>query len=275
MRKLLWVLMSCGIFGVKGQDAAGIRALTAPDTLAAYPLSVTERFTTNLLFPSPIFKVDLGTGDVLARKMGQTENVLLLKANRPGMASTNVSVYLTDGRFYSFLVRYADSLTSYNYSFCPGAPRALFTGAVASVERLDSDAVAVAAHRGRLRVGGSDGSVSLRLKGLFLKDGLMWMSFRARNRSSVDFLPGGMRFAVQDRKRVRRTAVQSIEVQPVYVGARGELAGGGQLSVVAALHALTVGKGKQLVVEWREANGGRRVRLVIRGKHLLRAKKID
>lgn len=274
MRKLLWVLMSFGIFGVKGQDAAGIRALTAPDTLAAYPLSVTERYTTNLLFPSPIFKVDLGTGDVLARKMGQTENVLLLKANRPGMPSTNVSVYLTDGRFYSFLVRYADSLTSYNYSFCKGAPRALFTGSVASVEQLDSDAVAVAAHTIRLRIAGSDGRVSLRLKGLFLKDGLMWMHFHAQNRSAIDFIPAGLRFAVQDRKRVRRTAVQSIDLQPVYTGSAAELAGGAQLSLVAALHALTIGRDKQLVVEWREAGGSRRVRLVINGKHLLRAKKI-
>jgi hypothetical protein len=115
----------------------------------------------------------------------------------------------------------------------------------------------------------------LRLKGLFLKDGLLWMSFRARNHSSVDFIPGGMRFVVQDRKRVRRTAVQSIEVQLVYVGSASELAGGGELSLVAALHALTIAKGKQLVVEWREADDGRRVQLVIRGKLLLRAKKID
>src|SRR5579859_6002873 len=91
--------------------------LAMPDTIGAYPLLVTERYTTNLLFPSPIFKVDIGTADVLARKMGKTENVLLLKADRRGMASTNVSVYLADGRFFSFEVRYADSLSTFNYSF--------------------------------------------------------------------------------------------------------------------------------------------------------------
>ena len=253
----------------------GLAGLTAPDTIGAYPLSVTERFTTNLLFPSPIFRVDLGSGDVLARKMGKTENVLLLKANRAGVRATNVSVYLTDGRFYSFIVRYTDSLTSFNYSFCSGVPRVRFSGEAGDVGRMDSDAVVVVSKRGFLRAWGSDGGVRLSLRGLYSRDALLWMVFSARNRSDVEFQREGVRVTVEDRRQVRRAAVQSVEVEPVMIRGGDFLGGGRRMPVVVGLRPLVLARGKRMVVEWREAGGGRRVRVVLSRRQLLRARKLE
>jgi conjugative transposon TraN protein len=285
MKRFVWGMLWFGVLCCKGQDAglawpqalhsAPAASLPAPDTIQAYPLSITERYTTNLLFPAAIFKVDIGTADVLARKMGLTENVLLLKAGRRGMASTNVSVYLVDGRLFSFLVSYADSLSSFNYSFCPRGPRALLKGMGTDKERLDSDAAEVALRGGRLKEKVSAGRVRLGLKGIFLKDGLMWLGLKAHNGSAVDFVPAGMRFSIEDRKKVRRTAMQSLEVAASYIRAGNEvLCGGMSMPLVAGLRPITVAKGKRLVVEWRENGNGRRLRLVIGGKRLLRAVKL-
>ncbi|HVU97997.1 MAG TPA: DUF4138 domain-containing protein [Puia sp.] len=271
MKRSLFVVLS---FAVLCASAQGPAALLAPDTIGAYPLSVTERFTTNLLFPSPIFRVDLGSGDVLAKKMGKTENVLLLKANRAGVRPTNVSVYLNDGRFYSFVVRYADTLTTFNYSFCSGPPRVRFSGEAGDIARLDSDAIAIVAKPGFLHAAGSDGGVRLSLRGLYTHDALLWLVFSARNRSEVEFERDGVRITVEDRHRVRRAAVQSVEVDPVMVRGGDFLGGGRRMPVVVALRPLVLARGKRMVVEWREAGGGRRVRVVVSRRQLLRARKI-
>jgi hypothetical protein len=229
MKKLMFILFVAGAMCARGQG------LAVPDTISAYPLSVTERFTTNLLFPSPIFRVDLGSSDVLAKKMGKTENVLLLKANRAGVRPTNVSVYLQDGRFYSFVVSYADSLKAFNYSFCSGVARVRFSGEGGDVARLDSDVVAMAARAagGRfVRAKGSDGGVGLSLHGLYGKDGLLWMVMAASNRSTVDFEREGVRIAIEDHRRMRREAVQSVELEPVLMRGGDFLGGGRRMLVV-------------------------------------------
>jgi len=273
MKKLLFVVLSFGALCASAQGPAA--TLAAPDTIGAYPLSVTDRFTTNLLFPSPIFKVDLGSGDVLAKKMGKTENILLLKANHTGGRPTNVSVYLTDGRFYSFVVRYADSLTTFNYSFCSGPPRIRFSGEAGDIAQLDSDAVAVVAKPGFLHTAGSDGGVRLSLKGLYTRDALLWLVFSARNRSDVEFEREGVRITVEDRRRMRRAALQSVEVDPVMVRGGDFLSGGRRMPVVVAIRPLVLARGKRMVIEWREAGGGRRVRVVVSRRQLLRARKLE
>src|SRR4051812_43764006 len=109
----VWVLL---IFSLKVE--AGVSVI-APrmDSIGSFPLQLAERYTTNLIFPFAIVGVDLGSGDVIAKKMGKTENVLLLKAGKAHFLPTNVSVYLKNGVLYSFRVTYADSLLVFNYSF--------------------------------------------------------------------------------------------------------------------------------------------------------------
>ena len=258
----------------QSQAVAQSQTLAAPDTIAAYPLQITTRYTTNILFPSAIFRVDLGTEDVLAKKMDKTENVLLLKANRKGMEPTNVSVYLADGKFYSFAVTYGDSLASYNYSFSAPASRAQYTGILTNTDHLDADAATIATLHARDHLSTSSGRVHLRLNGIFLKDNLLWLNLRARNASPIDFQPAVLHFSIRDRKRLRRTATQSIDLSPVYIPADSALSADHATSLIAALKPFTLSRDKQLVVEWREAGDGRRVRLTIRGHHLLHAKRI-
>jgi hypothetical protein len=223
--------------------------------------------------------VDLGAGDVIAKKMGRTENVLLLKANRAHFAGTNVSVYLTSGVLYSFDVRYADSLGTYNYLFAKegtlvaGGP-VQFSGMPANAAVLEADADRVSRRRGFLHVGGSDGDVRLALRGVYIRDGLLWMGFVARNRSLIAFDPWLLGFSLEDIKRARRTAVQSIGLEPVYASGMEALPGGGRTRFGVGFQPFTIAKGKRLVVEWSE-KGGRRVLIRVKAKKLLRARKLD
>ena len=90
----------------------------------------------------------------------------------------------------------------------------------------------------------------------------------------IDFEREGVRFSIEDRSRARRTAMQSVEVEPVFLRGGDFLAGGRSMPMVVALRPVSLARGKRLVVEWREAHGGRRVRVVIGRKQLQRTKKI-
>jgi conjugative transposon TraN protein len=273
MKKLLLILLSSTLSATTHPTSA--QPLAAPDTISAYPLTVTERFTTNLLFPAPIFRVDLGSGDILARKMGKTENVLLLKANRPGVRPTNVSVYLADGEFYSFIIRYADTLANFNYSFGLGAPHALFTSNLPDIAKLDSDIVDLAARPPFLHAHASDGGLHLTLRGIYNKDGLLWLTLLAANRSTVDFEREGLRILIADRHPVRRTATQTVELTPLLTRGGESLSSGRHMPIEIAIHPLTLPQGTRMLLEYRETTNGRRIQLTITRRQLLRAQKIE
>lgn len=248
-----------------------------PDSIGSYSLQVSERYTTNLIFPFAIFQVDLGTGDVIGKKLGRAENVLLLKANTPHFLPTNVSVYLENGALYSFRVSYSDTLRTFNYMFRGDtsgkvSSPVIFSGPGMDARKMKDDARLLRKGRQFLHVGASDGKVRLVLKSAYLKDRLLWLSFKAHNHSLIDFRPDVMRFSIEDRKRVKRTAVQSIGITPVYNPQGDCLAGGSQNMLAVAFTPFTIVPGKNLVVDWSEPNGGRRIRLLIKGRELLRVR---
>jgi conjugative transposon TraN protein len=286
----LWVWMPIVLFSCGFRVQAGKLVLpVSPDSIGSYPLELAERYTTNLIFPFAIANVDLGSGDIIAKKMGKAENVLLLKAGKAHFAPTNVSVYLENGRLYSFRVRYADSLAVFNYSFPADSVTTLkasearaqpepssvkFTAWPMHKGRMEEDAKRVVEEKPFLRVRVSAGGVGLALRGAYLKDGLLWLSFRASNRGLIDFKPDLLRCQLEDGKSVRRTAVQSIEVHPVYDPAKIVLAGGSRSKWAIGFRPFVAGPGKNLVVEWSGDKDGRRLRLVIRGKYILKARNL-
>ena len=254
----------------------------AADTITSYPLLVTQHMTTNLRFPVPIFRVDIGSAGVIGRKIGKTENILLLKAAKPGFPATNVSVYLDNGRLYSFLVRYADSLTSFNYSFPNPPPTTppgdgvigdgvIFTSAEDSKSRMDNDARLVSNTPGFMHLTRSSARLQLTLTGTYIKDDLLWLRLKATNHSSLTCKPDLVHLAEEDKHQWRRTAIQSIELPPVYIPQNTSLPTDSVLSFALALKPPTISKGKTLILEWGEKDG-RRIRLSITHKKLLRSR---
>ena len=255
--------------GSKAQGA--FPGMWRPEIIPSYPLQLAERFTTNLIFPYPVVTVDLGTADVLGKRLGR--NVVLLKANRRGFAATNVSVYLANGTLYSFGVQWADSPVSWNYCF--GQSGGIRFGPLPSLPELDSVAAAVNRAPAFLRVGASEGKVYLMLKRVYYTDSLLWLGFAARNRSSIPFEPGLLRFSVEDRKRVKRTAMQSIPLDIAFAPGFEPLPGGSRTRLVVGIPPFTITRRKILLVEWAEPGNGRRILLRVKGRDILKARKLS
>src|SRR5450432_1978057 len=159
-------------------------AIPSYSIISTYSLSISFEKTTNIIFPYRIQKADIGSGDVIGHKDPVLPNVLFLKANRKGFAPTNLSVYTSDGKFYSFIVRYQedpDTLNLFIANYGKANPVIANEARVNAVTfdgvndaRLDSDAVIIQNAKPVMHRKTSLQQMKLILRGIYIKDHLMW-----------------------------------------------------------------------------------------------------
>jgi hypothetical protein len=56
----------------------------------------------------------------------------------------------------------------------------------------------------------------MEVKGLFIKDDVLYFQLYFQNNSAVDYDIQSLRFFIHDKKKSKRTASQDIELQPLY-----------------------------------------------------------
>jgi conjugative transposon TraN protein len=236
---------------------ACVQAQVVNDSLSfvdGMPVEVGMRVTTNLLFHYKIKQVDRGHGDLMAKICNDT--VLLLKAGREHFPPTNLSVYTADGKLHAFLVRFA-SAPVHLWMRLPGAGGAGLPMTQDSLEYYCNKVRGAPRDRHRLR----DQRYRLRwqLEGLYARSSLLFFRFRLSNHSAIDYEPGSIRFLIRDKRRIKRTATQEREIQPVYVaGNMDPIAADSAREWVFALPAFVVPGKRALRMVIAEKNGGGR-----------------
>ena len=121
----------------------------------------------------------------------------------------------------------------------------------------------------------STGGVSLRLRGVYIRDGLFWFAFDAHNRSSIDFRGDVMRFWLQASRTVRRQAQQELRWLAVYGNSPVVLRSNSSAVFCYAVPARAPSGRQLLRIEWVERNGDRRLRLYIPAKRMVGARKLS
>src|SRR6476659_3602301 len=99
------VLITCTSLSVSSQTT---NIFSKSSYIESYKLEVTYYKTTNLIFPAAITSVDRGSQDILVQRATNVENILRIKADVKYFTETSLSVITADGKFYSFVVDYAD-----------------------------------------------------------------------------------------------------------------------------------------------------------------------
>ena len=239
-------------------------------------LPVTGRKMTNVIFP-----VDIAAGvrvsrEVLVQKVRGVENVIELKALKRDFAPTSLAVYGKDGRLYSFVLHYVEDTTVLDFRVVAdemGRFPVRLSDLPVSPQQLRADGRILAEQRGFLHRRAVGDGLCLRLKGTYLRDSLLWLSLEVQEHTAMGFQIGTVRVWSEDRKKIRRTASQAVEVSPVYTGGSGPVAGFGRRVLTVALRPMVIGKGRRLVVEVSDESGDRQVRVKVKRRMLLRARK--
>lgn len=295
MKKVLGVLVMVWSVGlgvsVQAQDP-GFHLIGT--TSRAVP--VTGWKMTNLVFPVAVAAGVKVSRDVLAQKPKGVENVIELKAVRRNFFPTNLSVYGVDGRLYSFDLHYVEDTAVLNYRVVPDEAQPIPTsgfsepggtgvGAAAVGSSpillsrlpvngavLDEDAVVLAGRQGFLHRSVRSEGMRLQLRGIYLRDSLLWLCLRVSNRTMIGFKPAFLRVFVEDRRQVKRTASQEVVIMPVYSDRLQTVLGDSTRSMVLGLEPMTLAREKKMVIELADAGGGRHMMLGVKGKVLLKAR---
>ncbi len=241
-------------------------------------IAVTMNKTSSLVFPTVIKSVDRGSRDVLAQKAKGVENVLQVKAARPGFPETNLTVITADGQIHEFAVRYAASPGTLVVQVDGPEGGVVGQGLIFQTDVTESDLQAYAS-----RVAGARKSVrfkarrkfkmKLALHGIYIRDNVIFYHVQIVNRSHIGYDVEYLRFYIKDRTKAKRTASQEVSVVPLYVyGGLGSIAGSSATQVVFALEKFTIPDAKRLTVEMYEKNGGRDLTLRLKNRRIVKAR---
>jgi len=246
--------------------------------MSSCALPVTGRKMTNVIFPSDIAAGVRVSRDILVQKVRGVENVIELKALRRDFGPTNLAVYGKDGKLYSFTLHYVEDTAVLDYRVVLDGDRILpairLTGWPVAPNQLQQDGRVLAVRRGFLHhVAVADG-LKVMLKGVYQRDSLLWLTIELRDRTLFGCSSCSVRIYTESRKKVKRTATQQVDITPAYVDDCGRLPGLGRRVTAMALQPLMVSGGKRLVIEFSDEVGERRVLLKVKGKVLLRARKV-
>lgn len=244
-------------------------------------LEITYNKTTSVVFPALIKSVDRGSRDILAQKAKGVENILQLKAARHGFPQTNLTVITSDGSIHQFNVGYVKEPSSLVVNIdvdqeeTTGTPKLIFQTDMTETEMENHASKIVNTKRSIRFVSESKYKVGLSLRGIYIKDNVIFYHFRIDNQSNINYDVDFLRFYIQDRQKVKRTASQEVDVKPIYVfGDAKKIRGRTSEDVVYALEKFTIPDAKRLHIEMFEKNGGRNLELSIRNKTIVKAKLI-
>ncbi len=298
MRKVFFTLaIVCFAMTASAQTGTGdfyqgmSRSIPDGRVVLPYGLEVTFEKTTHLIFPAQIRYVDLGSGNIIAGKADDAENVLRMKASvRDFETETNLSVIGDDGSFFAFNVKYAEEPERLNIEMQDflhsGAGNLPTNKADIYFKELGSESPVLVKlimktiwqndRREIKHIGSKKFGVQFLLRGLYTHNGLLYFHFQTKNQSLMPFNVDFITFKVVDKKITKRTAIQERILQPLRSFNEAMGIGGHRTQrSVFALEQFTLPDDKQLVVTLFERNGGRHQTFVVENEDLIRAKNID
>ena len=227
------------------------------------PLAITTAKTTSLVFPFPILHVDRGTKDILVQQVPEAENILLVKAAVPEFSESNLSVITGDGSIYSFVVNYQENPVALIYNL-PINKRASIAGYAKGI--LDNS-------RTQIGMSAKKWGIISRIEGIYIKDNILYYQLKIVNLSPINYTIDVLRFYIKDKKKQKRTAVQEIELMPLFkIGSTSEVKAHSSAAIVVAFDKFTIPDAKYMGVQMLEKNGGRHLLIKVNNRKIIKAK---
>lgn len=218
--------------------------------------------TTSLVFPFPIKHVDRGTESILTQQV-KGERALLIKAANKDFPETNLTVFTEDGSVYTFRVQYDPLPRTWIYRL-PVFSGSTIAGYANGI--LDNPAT-IRGMRDR------KWNIELYVKGIYVKDDVMYCQLQVWNQSPIDYNIELLRFFIRDKKRARRTASQENELEPLYrTGKVDVIKAHSNNTIVVALDKFTSPDAKVMYIQLVEKNGGRHLQVKVQNRDLMRAR---
>ncbi len=277
MKKLTLFLLLSVVLALSSNAQQSAFQTGSKSRIDPLSLDISTAKTTNLIFPFAIKSVDRGSSDVLVQKAKGVENVLQLKAAKDSFQVTNLSVITGDGLLYSFLLHFSPQPAVLNLELVNQPmgyqPIAIFSSANDNQQKILSACQYVTAKKRSIR-GPRDKkfSAGLNLKGMYIRDNIMYLQLEMENSSQIGYDIEQLRFFIRDRKKSKRTASQELEQVPLYTyGNISVLHPQSLQTAVVALEKFTIPDKKEFIIQLMEKKGGRNLQIKVGNGCFMRA----
>lgn len=252
-------------------------ALHAQGTVKSYSIQVSFIKTIHIIFPGAIKYVDLGSDVIIAAKAPGAENVLRVKAAVEHFTdSTNISIICDDGTFYSFNVSYSDKPEKLTVSILDE----IYTSRNGDVSIRQVEAIMQAIYkenRNEIKYLGSKMfSIRFLIRGIYIHEGLFFIHVLIKNSTNIPLDIDIIRFRVEDKKVVKRTAIQAMYIESFssYNEVK-RIAARSVARIVYVLPKFSMRDDKYFVIELIEKEGARNQTIRVENQDLENARTIE
>ena len=225
--------------------------------------------TTSIVFPYAIKSIDKGSAEVLVQKAKGVENILLVKAAKQYFFQTNITAVTSDGRLYVFVLNYNEDCPDLNIKAENGTAvnkEILFSLENENQKKIEQGAGLVLSKKKKVSgIKRSKFQISLEISGIFISQDILYFRIALENKSKISYNIDQLRFFIRDQRKSKRTALQEIEIVPLYTTSSSQVIPDKSLVIkVFALDKFTIPEKKYLTIQIIEKNGGRHLELDIK-----------
>lgn len=277
------------------QNQQKITPIKSEQVINITPVEASYDMTTHIVFPNEISYVDLGSPDIISEKAEKVGNVLKVKANKKNFAGTNMTVITSDGKYFAFMVYYADIPNALNIKLSSNdfssVSRKVFLGTYDSTSsfalfdevkmnegEMNKYAYEIVKKKRHLNhLGQEKYDMKVNIKNIYVKDNVLFFSFYFKNSSEVNYDIDFVKFYIRDAEIAKRTAQQELEVTPLYSfdpDNANSITGKSKNNKVYCFQRFTIPDKKIFTVEIFEKNGGRKFSFDISNKDIIEAIKL-
>lgn len=241
-----------------------------------HTLCISDSKVTHIIFPANLQYVDFGDETIQVEKASGVENIITVKAIKPFATVTNLSAVTEQGKFYSFNISYDKDVEVISYLVDKNDTRrgqvAILDNREMNVLQKDSLRRQISHLSPRLDLDQENGRVIFSLHNIMVKDGTLFFKMCLENKSQINYTIDFIRFYIQDAKKTKKTALQQVELTPLfYFNYAPEVKYHQKQVFTAALEKFTIPDKKICIIEIQEAGGGRHFYYKLHNKHLLNA----
>lgn len=257
----------CLIHLATAESFAQTDTLFAASTL---PVQVSDASTVSVRFPCAVKTLDRGSAELLAQRVKEQDNIILLKAARKDISPTSLIVITEDGKLHAFEAVYQQRPSATALSLLDRQKTAAALDAFEEVDKAQiRQQIALAeTAAANLHIKEKAGGFSVAIHGFYVAGPLMFIRLGLENRSVIGYDAQPLSIFTEDQKSLKRLASQKDQI-PLQAGSQlaAQIKPSEQKTIVLAFAKLTIADRKRISIHITERGGARNLTLHLKAKH--------
>jgi len=235
-------------------------------------LQISHQGTTTVLFPAAIKELDIGSREVVCKRVGDKPNCIWIKAISEHLQPTNITIFTSDDRLYMLKVAYSEAPASWVLKVDTSHAMLIKAMSVKGKQPEQVEEVSQKDKRSKQRqravVKKSKQGLRATLRLWSYQEGSYAMNWELSNRTAVPFELGRVQYWIVTDNKSKRSATQSVAVpvdaiHPETTTIQQE----GKQHILVTVPTFWLTKNQYAKVVWMDKKGERYLQVSIKPRH--------